>query len=88
MKCWNADCHFQRIYSKLLDEYSNQKEKALADCLFKFYAIELDKQLVVDARMKVFKFFMTEIEQDVDLLMLCQIIYMALKEAGMLTTPQ
>jgi len=64
----------ERIYSKLLDKYKDNKEKALADCLFKFYAVELDEKLVVEARMKIFNFFATEINKDVDLLMLCQII--------------
>jgi hypothetical protein len=63
-----------RIYTKLMEKYDNEKEKAIAECLFKFYAVELDEKLVVQARMKIYNFFVAKMEEDVDPLILCQII--------------
>ena len=43
----------ERIYQQLLKKYKDETQ-ALADTLFKFYAIELDESLVVEARTKIF----------------------------------
>ena len=55
----------ERIYNALLEKYDNDKEKAFADCLFKFYAIELDDNLVVEARMKIYKFFIDKLNSEI-----------------------
>jgi hypothetical protein len=44
----------ERIYQSFLQKYQD-KQKALADTLFKFYAIEIDPELVPKARMKIFQ---------------------------------
>ncbi len=64
----------QRIYNKLLEKYAGEKEKALADSMFKFSAIELDEELVVEARMKIFNYFMGQFDDDIDFNLLCQFI--------------
>lgn len=47
----------KRIFSSLKDKYAgftDGKERAFAETLVKFYAIELDPRLVVDCRINVF----------------------------------
>lgn len=44
----------ERIFNAMLSKYKNDKEKSLADTLHRFYAIELDPELVPKARMRIF----------------------------------
>lgn len=53
----------ERIFQELLKKYGD-KEKALADTLFKFYAIELDDQLVPVARMRIFEWATAKAERE------------------------
>ncbi len=64
----------KRVYNKLLEKYDGEKEKALADCMFKFYAIELDEKLVVEARIKIFNYFIEQFDDEMDFNLLCQFI--------------
>jgi hypothetical protein len=57
-----------RIYTRLVDHYSKEndyesKEKALADTLFRYHAIEIDEKLVIEARTRVFQFFSEKSEE-------------------------
>lgn len=45
----------ERIFKALLVKYEGDKDKALADTLHKFYAIELDETLVPKARMRIWE---------------------------------
>lgn len=56
----------QRIYNKLLEKNIGNREKSLAECCFKFYAIELDKEMVIKARIKIYE-FIEEKSKDLDL---------------------
>lgn len=47
----------ERIYMELLKKYDGMKSKALAETLHKFYAIELDENLIRKCRERVFLFF-------------------------------
>lgn len=55
----------ERIFEKLLTKY-NDENQALVDTLFKFYAIDLDKNLVVECRSKIYKWIMKKIEKSPD----------------------
>lgn len=47
----------EEIHAELLKKYDGDYNKAIADTLFKFHAIELDPALVVKCRTRVFEFF-------------------------------
>lgn len=53
----------ERIFVELEKKY-NDKAKALADTLFKFYAIELDSELVPKARKRVYEWAVSKIDRD------------------------
>lgn len=44
----------ERIYKALLEKY-NDPERSFCETLFKFYAIELDEELVPKARMRIYE---------------------------------
>lgn len=52
----------ERLWEKLLERYKGDKEKTLADVCFKFYAIELDAELVVECRMRMFNFLKEKLD--------------------------
>lgn len=54
----------ERIFKALLKKYDGDKEKALSETLFKFYATELDESLVPIARMKIWRFVADKIERE------------------------
>lgn len=51
-----------RIFNELLKKYGD-KTQALADTLFKFYAIELDAELVPKARKRIYDWAISKIER-------------------------
>lgn len=51
-----------RIFNELLKKYGD-KTQALADTLFKFYAIELDAELVPKARKRIYDWAVSKIER-------------------------
>lgn len=53
----------ERIFVELEKKY-NDKTKALADTLFKFYAIELDPELVPKARKRIYEWATSKIDRD------------------------
>lgn len=53
----------ERIYKELLKKHGD-KEQALADTLFKFYAIELDDTLVPKARTRIYEWAKEKIGRD------------------------
>ena len=53
----------ERIFIELEKKYKD-KEKALADTLFKFYAIELDPELIPRARKRIFDWAASKIDRD------------------------
>ena len=53
----------ERIFNELEKKYGD-KEQALADTLFKFYAIELDIELIPKARQKIYDWAVSKIERD------------------------
>ena len=53
----------ERIFNELLKKYKN-KEMALADTLFKFYAIELDITLVPKARKRIYDWATSKIDRE------------------------
>lgn len=55
-----------RIFKSLMNRYENDREKALADTCLKFYAIELDEEMLVKARMRIFQKLMSEIPDNFD----------------------
>lgn len=62
----------ERIYAALMQKYDGEeggKEKALVNTCWKFYAIDIDPDMVVKCRMRMFKFFMEKARScDQDLL--------------------
>lgn len=46
-----------RVHGALLKRYKGDKEKALADLCFKFYAIDLCAEMVVACRLRLFEYF-------------------------------
>lgn len=57
----------ERIFQELLKKY-NDKEQALADTLFKFYAIELDARLVPLARTRIFDWAKGKVDRELSAL--------------------
>lgn len=57
----------ERIYQSLMVKYANDKDKALTDTLHKFYAIELDPELVPKARMKIWKWAVSKLGRELSL---------------------
>lgn len=57
----------ERIFKALVGKY-NDAEKALAETLFKFYAIELDESLVPEARMRIYQWAAGKSKRDLSLL--------------------
>ena len=53
----------ERIYKSLFELYKDN-EKALSETIFKFYATELDAELVIKARMKIFKWAMEKLNRE------------------------
>lgn len=51
-----------RIFNELMKKYG-QKDEALAETLFKFYAIELDEKLIPKARRRVWDWAVSKIER-------------------------
>lgn len=54
----------ERIFNMLNEKYQD-KEQAMADTLFKFYAIELDDELVPKARMRIFEWVKVKLEREI-----------------------
>lgn len=52
-----------RIYEQLMKRYNNDKVKSLADLLFKFIAVEIDSELVVNCRARAFKYFYAKLDE-------------------------
>lgn len=52
-----------RIFNELFKKYGD-KTQALADTLFKFYAIELDAELVPKARKRIYDWAVSKIERE------------------------
>ena len=52
-----------RIFNELVKKYGD-KAQALADTLFKFYAIELDVELVPKARMRIYDWAVSKMERE------------------------
>lgn len=58
----------EEIHKVLLEKYKGNKEQALADLCFKFYAIDLCSEMVVKARTKMYDFLkvlLKECDKDV-----------------------
>lgn len=55
----------ERCFEELLTKYNDDQCKALADTLYKFYAIELDKNLVPQARMRIYEWAISKIDREV-----------------------
>ena len=53
----------ERIFQELLKKYGD-RDQALADTLFKFYAIELDPELVPKARMRIYEWASNKAERE------------------------
>lgn len=53
----------ERIFNELEKKYQD-KTKALADTLFKFYAIELDAELVPLARKRIYEWAVSKIDRE------------------------
>lgn len=53
----------ERIFVALLEKYEGDKDKALADTLHKFYAIELDESLIPRARIKIWEWAILKLER-------------------------
>lgn len=52
-----------RLHAALLKKYKGDKEKTLADLCFKFYAIEIDSELVIACRMRIFDFLKEKLKE-------------------------
>jgi hypothetical protein len=48
----------ERIFNALMNRYDNDIDKALSECLFKFYAFDLDAELVIKCRHNAFNLFL------------------------------
>jgi|TARA_Y100000034_G_C6908623_1_gene422486 hypothetical protein len=52
-----------RIFEALFKKYDSDPDKALADTLHKFFAIELDETLVAKARMRVYEWAVAKLDR-------------------------
>lgn len=65
----------ERIFQALLVKYEGDKDKALADTLHKFYAIELDDRLVPLARMRIWEWAINKLEREPTVFEQCTIAH-------------